>query len=38
IHHAKIKDVIEHEQKIQQEQEIQELRERTRRSIPKAFS
>lgn len=38
IHHTKIKDVIEHEQKIQQEQEIQELRERTRRSIPKAFS
>ncbi len=38
IHHTKIKDVIEHEQKVQQEQELEELRERTKRSIPKAFA
>lgn len=38
IHHTKIKDVIEHEQKIQQERELEELRERTKRTIPKAFS
>ena len=38
IHHTKIKDVIEHEQKIQEERELEELRERTKRTIPKAFS
>ncbi len=38
IHHTKIKDVIEHEQKIQQDRELEELRERTKRTIPKAFS
>jgi len=37
LHHAKIKDVIEHEQKIQKEIEIEEMRERTRRAIPKAL-
>lgn len=37
LHHAKIKDVIEHEQKIQKDIEIEEMRERTRRTIPKAL-